>query len=162
MISTICSSRRFFFFCKIASASAEKSGATMTSLKISAIASAHAPSSVLVHRNDAAKRRLFVRRKRLVPRLAQIRALADAARIRVFQNRQGRRVVRKFGDQIRRRRQIQNVVVGKFLAVKLLEKIVEPAVKRRRLMRIFAVTQRLHQRRGNRKQSGQRRSLART
>jgi len=42
----IWSNRRFFFFCKIASASGENSGATMTSLKISAMASAHAPSSV--------------------------------------------------------------------------------------------------------------------
>ena len=39
----ICSSRRFFFFCKIARASGVKSGATITSLKISAIASAHGP-----------------------------------------------------------------------------------------------------------------------
>ena len=39
------SRRRFFFFCKIAFASSEKSGAMITSLKISAIASAHEPSS---------------------------------------------------------------------------------------------------------------------
>ena len=80
----------------------------------------------------------------------RVRALPDAARIRVLENRQRRRVVREFGDQIRRRRQIQNVVVGKFLAVKLLEKFVEFAVKRRLLVRIFTVTQRLRQRRGNR------------
>jgi hypothetical protein len=42
---TICSSRRFFFFCKISRAAVENSGATMTSLKISAMAVAHAPSS---------------------------------------------------------------------------------------------------------------------
>ena len=42
----IFNSRRFFFCCKITSASGEKSGATITSLKISAIASAQAASSV--------------------------------------------------------------------------------------------------------------------
>ena len=39
-------SRRFFFFCSSAKASGAKSGATITSLKISAIASAHGKSSV--------------------------------------------------------------------------------------------------------------------
>jgi hypothetical protein len=38
-------SRRFFFFCSSASASGVKSGATMTSLKISATASAQSKSS---------------------------------------------------------------------------------------------------------------------
>ena len=75
----------------------------------------------LVHGDDAAERRLPVGRERLVPGLAQIRALADAARIRVLENRQRRRLAREFRDQVRRRREIQNVVVGKFLAVKLLE-----------------------------------------
>jgi hypothetical protein len=59
-------------------------------------------------------------------------------------------------DQICRRRQIQNVIVGKFLAVELLEKFVELAVERRRLVRVFAVTQRLRQRRGNRQHLRQR------
>ena len=67
----------------------------------------------------------------------------------MLQKRQRRRVVRKFRNQIRRRRQIQNVVVGKFLAVQLLEKFIEATVKRSRLMRIFTVTQRLRQRREN-------------
>ena len=77
-------------------------------------------------------------------------ALADAAGIRVLQDRQRRRVVGEFRDQTRRRGEVQNVVVGKLLAVQLLEIIRGTAVKRRGLVRVFAVAQRLHQRRGNR------------
>ncbi len=90
----------------------------------------------LVDRDDAAKGSLPIRRERLVPRLAQIRALPDAARIRMFENRQGRHLVTELRDQRRRRRQIQNVVVGKLLTLKLLKKFMELAVERRRLVRI--------------------------
>ena len=51
-----------------------------------------------VHGDDAAEGRLPVGRKRLVPRLAQARALADAARIHVLENRQRRRLACEFGD----------------------------------------------------------------
>ena len=46
-----------------------------------------------VHGDDAAERRLLVRGERLVPGLAQICALADAAGIRVLEDRQRRRVI---------------------------------------------------------------------
>ena len=145
--SSIFSRRRFFFFCKMASASGVKSGATITSLKISAIASAQAASSArftaMMPPNGACRsvaNALSQASRRLV-------ALPDAARIGVLENRQRRRIVRELRDQARRRRQVENVVVGKFLAVQLLEVFVEPAVKRRRLVRVLAVAQRLRQRR---------------
>ena len=97
----------------------------------------------MVHRNDSAKRRLFVRGQRSSPRFAKLFSLTHAARIRVLENSQRGRVVRKFRDQIRRRRQVQNVVVGKFLPVQLLEVLGESPVESGALVRILAVTQRL-------------------
>ena len=49
-------------------------------------------------------------------------------------------------DQIRRRADVENVVKGKFLAMKFFEMLVEIAVERGGLMWIFAVTQPRHQR----------------
>ena len=47
----------------------------------------------------------------------------------------------KFGDQIRRRADVENVVKGKFLAMEFFEIFVEIAIQRSGLMRIFSVTQ---------------------
>ena len=57
----------------------------------------------------------------------------------MFQNRDGRLV--EFADQIRRCADVENVVKGKFLAVQFFKMLVEIAVERSGLMRIFAVTQ---------------------
>ena len=74
----------------------------------------------------------------------------------MFEDRQRRASSRNSAIKCRRRRQIQNIIVGKLLAVQLLEKFVEIAIKRRRLMRVFAVAQWLRQRRGNRQHLWQR------
>ena len=122
----------------------------MTSLKISAMAAAHAPSSgwftAMMPPNGAC--------------LSVANALSHASRkfapwptphgFVCFKIASVGASVAEFRDQSCRRRQIQNVVVGKFLAVELFEKLVELAVKRRRLVRVLAVAQRLRQRRGNR------------
>ena len=133
----------------------------MTSLKISAMASAHGQHEFLIHGNDAAERRLLVRRKRLVPRFAQARALSHAAWVHVFENRQGGCVIGKLGDQRGSGGQVQNVVVRKFLAVQLLEIIVKPPIKRGGLMRIFAIAQRLRARCLDDSQRGRERSCVR-
>src|SRR5947199_363823 len=51
----------------------------------------------------------------------------------------------EFADQIRRGADIENVVKGKFLAVKFFEMFIEIAVECRVLMRIFSITQPHHQ-----------------
>ncbi len=86
--------------------------------------------------DDAAEGRLLVGRERLVPRLAQVGIAADAARICVLENRDRR--LGKFVDQLGGGRDVEDVVVRKFLAVELLKLLVEAAVQRRRLVRIFA------------------------
>ena len=88
--------------------------------------------------DDPAEWRLLVGGESFFPRLAQIGIAPDAARVRVFQNRDGR--FGELGDQVRRGADVENVVKGKVLAVELLEMLVEVAVERRGLMRVFAVT----------------------
>ena len=62
-----------------------------------------------------AKGRLFVRGKRLVPRLAKIGIRADTAGIGMFQDPDG--WLLEFGNQIRGGADVENVVKGEFLAV---------------------------------------------
>ncbi len=57
----------------------------------------------------------------------------------MLQDRDGR--LFKFGDQIRRGANVENVVKRKLLSLKFLEVFVEIAVKRSVLVGIFAVTQ---------------------
>ena len=57
----------------------------------------------------------------------------------MLQNRDGRFV--ELGDQICGGADVENVVKGKFLAVKFLETVIEVAVERGGLMRVFAVAQ---------------------
>src|SRR5207244_12160168 len=97
-----------------------------------------------VANDDPAKWCLFVRRECFFPRLAKIRIGPYTARIGMFENRDGRLL--EFADQIRRGADIQNVVKGKFLAVKFFEMSIEVAIKRGGLMRIFSITQPRHQR----------------
>src|SRR5229473_1148115 len=80
----------------------------------------------LVADNHSAEWRLLIGRESFLPRRAQIRIAPDAARIGVFQNRDRR--LRKFGDQIHRRADVENVVKGKIFAVQLLETRIEVAV----------------------------------
>ena len=61
----------------------------------------------------------------------------------MLENGQGRSVLGEFREQTCRGGQVQNVVVGKFLAAQLLEEIGESSVERGALMRVLAVTQRL-------------------
>ena len=58
-----------------------------------------------------------------------------------------RRFVHEFSDQVRCRRQIQDIVVRKLFAVQLLEEIMELPIKSGVLMRVLPVTQGLSQRR---------------
>ena len=79
-----------------------------------------------VHRDDAAERGLAVRGQRLVPGFAQAGPLAHAAGVGVLEDGQRRRVGSKLRDQVRRRGQVQNIIVGKLLAVQLLKVLVKP------------------------------------
>src|SRR5436190_9702222 len=94
--------------------------------------------------DNSAKGRLFIRGKRLIPSLAKIDVRANTTGVGMLQYRDGR--LFEFGDQICRRADVENVIKGKFLAVEFFEVIVEIAVERRGLMRIFSVTQSHHQR----------------
>ena len=69
----------------------------------------------------------------------------------MLQNRDGWFV--ELGDQICGGADVENVVKGKFFAVKFLETAIEVAVERGGLMRVFAVTQprRERQRKGERR-----------
>ena len=96
-----------------------------------------------VHGDDAAEGRLLVRGERLVPRRAQALTLANATGIGVLENGQRGRVAGEFLDQVLRRREVENVVVGKFLAVELLEVFREAPAEHRRLVRVLPVAQRL-------------------
>src|SRR5207248_493131 len=96
--------------------------------------------------NHAAERRLLVGRECFLPRFSQIGIAPHPAWVCVLQNRNRR--LREFGNETRRRANIQNVVKRKFLPVELLEVLVEIPVKRGRLMRIFAVTKSRRQRQG--------------
>ena len=101
-----------------------------------------------VHRpiayDHAPERRLLVGRERFLPGFAQIAIGPHPARIRVLQDRDGR--FRKFRDQISGRADVENVVKREFLAMQFLEMLVEIAIERGGLMRIFAVTQAGNQR----------------
>ena len=89
--------------------------------------------------DDAAERRLLVGGEGLVPRLAQVGVAADAARVGVLEDGDGR--LGEFLDQLGGGGDIEDVVVGKFLAVELFEMLVEVAVERGGLVRIFAVAE---------------------
>src|SRR6202035_5095633 len=86
-----------------------------------------------------AKGRLLVSGKRLVPSLTKIRIRADPARVGMLEDCDGRFF--EFGDQIRRRADVENVVEGEFFPVKFFEVFVEITVERAALVRIFSVTQ---------------------
>ena len=122
-----------------ARASASNSGAMITSLKISLIAFARDSSigrlQMMTPPNGAclSVANAFSHASR------RSRIAADAAGVGMLQDRNGR--LGKFGDQIRRRADVQNVVKREFLAVQFLEVPVEIAVERRGLMRVLPVTQ---------------------
>jgi len=89
--------------------------------------------------DDAAKRRLLVGRKRLLPRLAQVGIGADPARVRVLEDRNRR--LGKFRDQVRGGADIEDVVIRELLAVELFKIRVEVPVELGLLVRVFAVAQ---------------------
>ena len=96
--------------------------------------------------DNSSKGRLFISRESLVPGLSRIRIRPDATGIGMFKNCDGR--LFEFGDQLRRRADVENVVKGEFLPVKLFKILVEIAVERGGLMRIFSVAQSHCQRKG--------------
>ena len=94
--------------------------------------------------DDPAEGRLFVRGERLVPRLAQVGVGTDAARVGVLEDGDGRVFV--LADELRGGGNVEDVVVGKLLAVELLEVFLEITVERRFLMRVLAVAKTADQR----------------
>ena len=95
----------------------------------------------MVDGDNPAKGGLPVGGERPLPGLLQRGTLADAAGIGVLQDGQGRSVAGELPDQIRGGRQVEDVVVGKFLPVELFEIIVESAIEGGLLMGVLAVTQ---------------------
>ncbi len=132
-------SRRFFFRWSSARASGSKSGAMMTSLKISLTSRARASVSgrlqMMIPPNGAC---LSVANA-LSQASRRSGSAADAAGIGVLEN--GDRRFLEFADELRGGGDIEDVVERKFLAVELLEIRVEIAVQRCLLVRIFAVAQ---------------------
>src|SRR2546423_12675542 len=98
----------------------------------------------MIANDNAGERCLFVGFECFLPRLSQIWVAADAAWICVFENRDRR--LGEFRDQSRCGADIENVVKGKLFAMKLLEMLIEIAVERRGLVRVFAVAQSCHER----------------
>ena len=82
---------------------------------------------------------MFVRCKRFLPRFAKIRIGPYTARIGMFENRDGR--LFKLADQTRRGADVENVIEGKFFAMKFLKISIKIAIERSGLVRIFSVTQ---------------------
>ena len=97
----------------------------------------------MIDSDDTTEGRLIIRSKRLVPRLAQVSALAHAAGVGMLEDRQRGRVLQKFADQICRRRGVENVVVRQRLAVQLFKVLVKFAVQPGALMWVLTVAQRL-------------------
>ena len=92
-----------------------------------------------VGNDDATKRRLTIGRQGLVPSGEKIPAAPHPARVGVFED--GHRRLAEFRDEIHGGRDIEDVVVGKFLAVQLLEMVGKPAVKFGLLVRVFTVAE---------------------
>ncbi len=111
----------------------------MTSLKISLIALATGEVERPIADDDAAEGRLLVGRESLEPRFAQVGVAPHAARVGVLEDRDGR--LGEFLDQVGRGSDVEEVVIGKVLAVQLLEMFLESSVERGGLVRIFAVAQ---------------------
>ena len=59
----------------------------------------------------------------------------------MLENGERGRAGHKLRHQGRGGRQVQNVIIGKFLPMELLEIIAEVAIERRRLVRILSITQ---------------------
>jgi hypothetical protein len=94
----------------------------------------------LVYGYDSTEGRLLVSRKCLLPCACEISALTDSARIGVFQDGKGGGLTFEFGDQVCRCGQVENVVVGKCLAVQLAVVVFEASVKSGGLVGVFAIT----------------------
>ena len=89
--------------------------------------------------DNPAERRLTIRGESFLPSGSQILIAPYPAGIGVLEN--GHRRFGEFGDEIHRRGDIEDVVVGKFLAVQLLEVIGKFPVKLGLLVRILTITQ---------------------
>ena len=98
-----------------------------------------------VHRDDAPEGSLLVGRVRAIPRLLERSPLADAARIRVLENRKRWPFALEFRDQCRGGGEVEDVVIRELLAMELLVVTVELSVQRRLLVRVLAVAQALHE-----------------
>ena len=91
----------------------------------------------LIDDDDPTKRCLPISGVGLFPRRQERVCARDAARVRMLQD--GHRRSLKLTDQVSSRRDVQNIIVGQFLALKLRKMVVERAVERRLLMRILPV-----------------------
>ena len=89
--------------------------------------------------DDAAEGGLLVGGEGLVPRGLQVGIGADAAGVGVLEDGDGR--LGKFLDELGGGGDIEDVVEGEFLAVELLEVLVEIAVERGLLVRVLAVAE---------------------
>ena len=94
--------------------------------------------------DNPAEWRLTIRSEGFLPSGSQILIAPYPAGIGVFEN--GHRRVGEFGDEIHRRGDIEDVVVGKFFAVQLLEVIGKIPVELGLLVRILTITQTRRQR----------------
>ena len=143
---------------KIARASASNSGAMMTSEKISAMASARPLSIGAVGDDDAAERGLLVGLEGLVPGFEEGVRRSHAARVGVLQDADRRTL--ELADEVGRGGDIEDVVIAEFLALELFEGLVERAVERGLLVRVFAVAEALGDGQGGREAGGQAEDVA--
>ncbi len=97
-----------------------------------------------VGHDDAAEGRLLVCLEGLFPARDEFHLAGHAAGIGVLEDGHGGLL--KLADQVSGGGDVDDVVVGKFLALKLLEALVEAPVERGLLVRVLAVAQLLRQR----------------
>ena len=94
-----------------------------------------------IDHDDSAKRSLYVGCESLFPSLTKSFALARPTRIAMLENGQRGRAADEFRAQGGGRSEVEDIVIGQFLAVQLLEIILKAAIKRGALMRILPVAQ---------------------
>ena len=143
--------RRFFLAAKTALASSVASGAITTSVKISRDRRGGVSVQRAVQCDDAAESRGAVAVKGASERFGKSSATRDTAWIGVLDDRDGRTILgREFSDQSEGRIRVVDIVVGQFFALMLYCgrkpcDVRAVSIKRRRLMRVFAVAQPLGQ-----------------
>ncbi len=115
----VSSRRRFFFRANAAIAASSASGATTTSVKMSQIASAVAPSSVRLTATMPPKAETLSQASACCHASSKLSRAGDAAGVGVLDDHDRGRAVAKFGDELQRGIGIVQIIVAQLLALYL-------------------------------------------